>query len=361
MKNYLKSPKKYLIPLVVFTICSYALYLRLAKLAHHILWNDEYYQLNQMLGSFADLIKSLRYEYCSYLSGGLYLVYPFFRIFFYNKWGLSIPSIIATIIGFYLLYLICKQYFKTLLGFIITFGIICLNVNLINHATEIRTYAILPTLALSVFYALGLLVDPKLNLSRKSKYIIGFVLVMAMWFHVYGIIMVLSLLSFHIFSIRKEEYFSKVLIKISRFMSIVFFIAMPFWIYSVFGQHLDIKQFKVDTFYFIPSPLKDFSGFLKGIFGNLVGFKGFYCALIGILFPFLFPYKGRIKQIGFLIFAVFLPISLIFFLDLKNAYWFVQRQFVWVIPLFAFFLGWSWDSFFIFLVEKMKNGLKNKL
>lgn len=354
MKTYLENAKKYLIPSVVFAICSYALYLRLVKLARHILWNDEYYQLNQMLGSFVDLLKSLRYgEYCSYLSGDLYLIYPFFKVFFYNKWGLSIPHAIATIAGFYLLYLICKRYFKSIWGFVITFIILCFNFNLINHATEIRAYAVLPTLALGTFYSLSLLIDSSLTLNRKNKITIGFFLILVIWFHAYGILMVFSLLVSLLLSAREVKYFSNILIKTISFMSIVLCIAMPLWIYSVFGPHLEFKQFNTDTFYFIPDPSKNLPGFLKGIFGNLVGFKKFHFLLIGLVFPFLFSYKERAKQISFLIFAVLLPISLIFLLDLRNKYWFVQRQFVWVMPLFAFFLGWSWDSFLSFLGEKI--------
>jgi len=91
------------------------------KLAQHELWSDELHQLGMMEGSFLDLIKLLPVkEYCSYLSGDYYLIYPFFKIFSYNKWGLAIPHIIATIIGFYILYLICKKYFKSIWGYIVS-------------------------------------------------------------------------------------------------------------------------------------------------------------------------------------------------------------------------------------------------
>lgn len=360
INNYLNGAKKCLIPVTVFFICGYALYLRLAKLSSRVLWNDEYYQLNQMLGSFADLLKSLRYEYCAYLSGDLYLIYPFFKVFFYNKWGLAIPHVIATVAGFYLLYLICKRYLKSVFGFTITFLVLCFNVNLINHATEIRTYAVLPTFALGVFYALSLFIDSGLTLNRKNKVLIGLSLIFAIWFHAYGILMVFSLLAFILFSVRKSKYFSFALMKTVKFVAIISGITMPLWIYCVFGPHLEPKQYNFDTFYFIPSPMRNLPGFLKGIFGNLVGFKMFYILLAGMFFPFIFPLRDRERQISFLAFAVLLPIALLFLSDLKNHYWFVQRQFIWVMPLFAFFLGWSWEGFLSFLGDKINTKLRKQ-
>jgi len=35
---------------------------------------------------------------------------------------------------------------------------------------------------------------------------------------------------------------------------------------------------------------------------------------------------------------------MILFIDLRSEYWFLQRQFVWVMPAFALFLGWAWES-----------------
>ena len=126
--------------LMVVLICVYALYLRLVHLAQHNLWEDEYWQLNSMEGSFGEFLKLLpQREFCSYLSGDYFLIYPFFKLFSYNKWGLAVPHIIATILGFILLYLICKQYYKTFLGYAIAFLIVCFNINLIMHATEIRS------------------------------------------------------------------------------------------------------------------------------------------------------------------------------------------------------------------------------
>ncbi|MDD3296628.1 MAG: hypothetical protein PHU64_04620 [Candidatus Omnitrophica bacterium] len=191
-KKYIKSRNKYLTPIAVSCICLYALYLRFEQLRTHLtLWADEAYQVNLMHGTFIDFLKLLpQKEFCPYLSGDYYLIYPFFKIFSYNKWGLAIPHIIATILGFYILYLICKQYFKTIWGYIITFTIVCFNATLIIHATEIRVYAVLPTLALGAFYLSKKLIDQNINMSIKGKWGIGIFFVLTIWFHAYGILIV---------------------------------------------------------------------------------------------------------------------------------------------------------------------------
>jgi hypothetical protein len=126
-------------------------------------------------------------------------------------------------------------------------------------------------------------------------------------------------------------------------------LAIPLWLYSVFGPHLSYTQFNINPFDFIPNPFQNFSGFLKSIFGNLVGFKKLYFLLLGMLVPVIFSYKDKFKQLFFLILIILLPLGAIFLFDMVQKYWFVQRQFIWVIPLFAFYLGWVWDALFSLL------------
>jgi len=181
---------KYWRGLTVLLICIYAMYLRLMHLAHRTLWMDEYYQLSAMKGTFIQLLKNLpQHAFTSYLNGDYYLIYPFFKIFGFNKWGLAIPHIIATILGPIFLYFICKQFFKTFLGYLITFSIFCFNATLIWHAAEIRTYAVLPTLALMSLYFSQKVTDQNVKMSIKTKCAIGAFFVMMIWFHVYGIVM----------------------------------------------------------------------------------------------------------------------------------------------------------------------------
>lgn len=345
--------KRYFRPFIVTIICGYALHLRLLRLAHHKFWVDEYCQLQMMEGSFTDLLKTIqREEYCSFLSGDYYLIYPFFKIFSYNKWGLAIPHIIFTILGFYILYLVCKLYFKSIWGYLITFMIFCFNSTLIIHATEIRTYAVLPTLALACFYLSEQLTRQNINMNRKKKLAIGAFFVLVIWFHAYGIAMVMLSVTFSLLSRLKDEDFSIILQGMAKLLFIVFCVAMPLWIYSVFGPHYQYRKDNFNPFQYIPNPLINTIGFLKAIFGNLVGYKKLYFLLIGVIFPFLIPYKGRLKQAFFLLWMVFTPIGLIMFNNIISNYWFVQRQFIWVMPFFTFFLGWSWESLILYFKEK---------
>lgn len=348
LKNVVSYIRKNHIILSVSGICVYALYLRLTVLYYHSLWADELYQLSEMKGTFLDLLKELpRAEYCAYLSGDYCLIYPFFKIFAFNKWGLAIPHIIATIAGFYILYLICKRYFKSIWAYLITFGIVCFNATLINHATEIRVYAVLPTLALATFYLFQRLADLnfELNIPRKIGATIFFVLLI--WFHLYGILIFFSCLLFTVLSRHKEKNPENYFKNMASFNFIVLLISMPLWLYSVFGTHLGYRL--ENTFYYIPNPLHNPLGFLKDVLGNLVGFKKLYFLLLCIIVPFVFSYEDRRKQSLFLIFMVIIPIGLTLFSDVVQRYWFLQRQFIWVMPLFAFLLGWMWDSFFVLL------------
>jgi len=363
--KYLNVLCKYRRGLTVLLICVYAMYLRILHLAQHRLWGDEYFQLGPMTGTFIELLKFLpKQEFCAYLSGDYYLIYPFFKIFAFNKWGLAIPHIIATILGFIFLYLICKQYFKTYLGYLITFSIICFNLTLIKHATEIRTYAVLPTLALMSLYFSQKVADQNVKMSVKAKCAIGIFFVMVIWWHAYGILIFFLPFTFAIMNKLMEkqeaESTSIILKDMFKFACIIFCIAMPLWLYSIFGHHFPIKRadgtgyMGGNVFQFIPNPLENIFGFLKGIFGNLMGYKLLYFLLAGMVIAPFVPYKNRIQQALFVMTTVFIPIGLILIMDIRSDYWFLQRQFCWVIPFFAFFIGWVWDSLFDFTLSKLK-------
>ncbi|MFA5149981.1 MAG: hypothetical protein WC937_03035 [Candidatus Omnitrophota bacterium] len=345
---------KYSIPLSVTIICIYALFLRLIVLYRHTLWTDEIYYLGPLKGTFLEFIREIpKAEFCSYLSGDLFIFFPFFKIFAYNKWALATPCIISTVAGFYLLYLICKIYFRSIWAYLITFCIVCFNASLIVHATEIRTYAFLPTLALATFYLLKKLADLNFELSTVKRIWATIFFVLVIWFHVYGVLMFGSCLLFVLIAEYKNKNFRIFLKNAIYFAVIVLCSAMPLWLYSVLGPHLSYTQFNINPFDFIPSPWQNFSGFLKGIFGNLIGFKKLYIFLLGTIVPVFFSYENRFKQLFFLILIILFPIGVIFIFDLLQKYWFIQRQFVWVMPFYAFFLGWCWESLFFIFKERV--------
>ena len=355
LKSGIKHIQKNIIPISVAIICLHGLYLRIMHLYNHTLWADELYSLGMMRGTFSKLLDEiLKIEYCTYLSGDLYLEYPFFKIFSYNKWGLAAPRITITIAGFYILYLICKRYFKSIWAYLVTFGIVCFNATLIEHATEIRIYAILPTLALATFYLFQRIADLdfKLNIPKRICAIIIFVTII--WFYIYGILMFMSCFLFVLLSRYKDNGFKAYFINAISFTGIVLCFAMPFWLYCVFRPHYSYGAMQVQPFIFIPDPMRDIVGFLKCIFCNLIGFKKLYFLFLGAAIPFILSYEDRRKQLLFLFFIIIVPIIAIFFSDLVSNYWFLQRQFIWVMPLFAFFLGWAWDSLFMLSARLLK-------
>jgi len=349
----LKQYKKHLIPVVVSTICLYGLYLRVASRAYGKLWTDELAQLSVMEYPFMIFLKKIaQVETFPYLSGDYYLIYPFFKIFGYNKWGLAIPHLIATILGFYLLYLITKNYFKTIWGYAITFGIICFNRELIGHALEIRTYAVLPTLALGCLYFSLQLVEQNINMQLWKKWAIGTFFVLTVWFHAYGVLIFIAPLGFCLLTKWKDGFFGVIFKDVVKLVAVVLCISLPLWFWSIVKQHGPLEV--VDAFQYIPNPFRDTTGFLKGIFCNLLGYKKLYFLLIGVLLPFIIPYQERFKQISLLIITIFIPIGLIALMSAINSYWFVQRQFIWTIPFFALFLGWSWEAFILYIEKKFR-------
>ncbi len=348
-----KNWKKHTVFLIVIGISTYALFLRLSGLGHRELWSDELFQLSLMKGGILQLIKAIPYsEQSSYLNLDYFLAYPFFKVFSFNKWGVMMPHIIATILGFYLLYLICRRYFKTVWGYIITFGVVCFNATLMFHATEMRPYAVLPTLALGCLYFSEVLVNEN-NLSSIKKFLIGAFFLLTICFHTYGLFMLFFSLVYALLNKPPTRTISSIYRSISKMLIVVFSIGLPFWLFCIFGPlRYQVESHKIDAFYYIPNPLINAIGFLKGVFGNLIGFKKLYFLLIALVFPFVFPVKERSKQISFFVIMVFSPMLSILACDLLVSYYFIQRQFIWVIPYFAIFLGWSCDSFMDYIFKK---------
>ena len=101
------------------------------------------------------------------------------------------------------------------------------------------------------------------------------------------------------------------------------------------------------TFAIIPHPLSEPLKFLYDIFIRyLIGEKGL-AFLLGFLFiAWILPrQKDKTAQILFFCIFILLGLGLVFFSVFLNKYWFLPRQFVWVMPFFAFLLGWTSDSF----------------
>lgn len=363
MKNF--CFKKYNCrPLLVILISQYAIYLRFVRLANRDLWNDEIFQFNNIAGHLKPFWANVPYISGDHTTfpGEYVLTYPFVQWFGLNKWALAVPHIIITILGFYFLYKLCSRYFKTTLGYIVAFTIVCLNVNLIFHSFEFRPYAVLPTLALGAFYFSHLIVTQYAYISRIKKMLIALFFIVGASYHAYGII-IFTLPAIYVMTTigngRLREVVSKGFLK---FFVVVFFIATLLWGWFASNNSFGISSNKVqqsivDPFQFMPNPLVNTAGFLKSVLGNLIGHKGLYFLLAGMVTAFLLPHRQRFHQFIFLLFLIVFPIGLIFLADVMSSYWFVQRQFVWVMPLFAFLVGWCCDSTVLFLQERCKKPL----
>ncbi len=348
-------------PLFAILISLYSIWLRFVRLASRDLWDDEIFQFNNIVGPLKPFWANV-----SYISGdhttfpGEYVLnYPLVQWFGLNKWALAVPHIVITVIGFYFLYRLCSRYFQTTLGHIVAFTLVCFNVNLIFHSFEFRPYAVLPTLALGALYFSDLVVTSYDQFSRIQKIWIALFFILGAGYHAYGIIIVM-LPAIYVIATRREGKFREIVSQdFLKFFAIVFFAVVLLWGWFASNNYFGVSPNKVqqsivDPFQFIPNPMVNAIGFLKGVLGNLIGHKVLYFFLPGMVTAFFLPHRQRSHQFIFFLSLIILPIGLIFLADMMSSYWFVQRQFVWVMPLFAFFLGWCWDATDLFLRERRK-------
>ncbi len=355
---------------IAFSLFLWAMYLRLSLVAKNPPGadGDSVWQIDfvSKMGSFWELLRNLpRADHAGYLAGDFILVYPFFKMFGYNKWGLVLPHLLVTVLGFYFLYLIAKKYYQTVFGYVISFLIVCCNWNLIFHSVEIRAYAVLPTLALMGLYFSLELAEKNVNMTSKQRVCTVLVFVGIIWFHAYGIIIAFCTAIFVFLSKLKDENFKNIFKEYVKIFTTVSIIAMPLWCYSVFGPHFsaskeDFLARKIGTFDYIPNPIIELNRFFRTVFGNLMGFKRIKFLVNGIILALLIPHKERFRQIGFFFILIVFPLQLILLADLSKSYWFIQRQFTWVMPLFAILVAWCWDSVIVLLVDhpKLKKYLK---
>jgi hypothetical protein len=350
IQNILLVIRKYHRPAIVLSLCVTGLYLRYNTLAHRDFAGDELFSLANATGPLPPFWEKLSVGKLISFPGHYLSLWPFGQIFGANKWGLTIPHALAAIFGFYMLYVLCKKTFKTSWAFFITFAIVCFNQPLIFHSLEIRPYGVLSTLALICFYFSEKIVTQGHRLSFVKKLLIGMFFIFTTIYQAYGILIISSCLAFFILDELGSKTVRQVWLNTYSFLLPFAFIALPLFYWYGTGNH-HIKSDNIErgiyTFQYIPNPLLNLPGFLKGIFGNLIGNKKLYILLLGSFIPLFLPHKDRLKQIGFLLILVVLPIELIFISNLWGNYWFLQRQFIWTVPLFAFYLGWCWDSLLI--------------
>ena len=252
-------------------------------------------------------------------------------------------------LGFYFLYLICRQYFKSPWGYLITFLAVDFNENLVFHAFEIRPYGGLVTLALGAFLVTRRVVERKgPSLAEKTGYTLF--LSLTLLFHFYGCLILFFPYLFHLLVTRQDESPGSVLARNIKDYGLGMAVAAAVWGFFVFGYD---KSYLIiyGTFNFIPKGLMPVT---KAIVGNLIGFKPFYFLLAGFLaWPFV-PKRERWAQAMFFLVMVAAPVGAVLLLCVVTNYYFVQRLFIWVMPFFALLLGWQWDALIYHLGERRK-------
>lgn len=359
LTNFIKN-NSCVLTAVFFTVLG--LYLRFKRLAGRELWTDELWQLGQTKGAFKPIWFRLHPTDFTSFPGAYLLNYPFINIFGADKWSMNIPNYFLAVLSFYFLYKICKKYLKTFFGFFVAFLLLCFNGHLIFHSFEFRPYAVLPTLSLGAFYFAGMVFSDYKSLSLLKKIFIGLFFIFVIIYHVFGIMITgLCLLYCVTLEARKRSYPEVIketlpLLLPTGIVGILLF----FWYASGTAWH-DVKSGGWFPFDYYPDASRDFVHFVRQVLCNLRGDKshGQKYMELGIWFSFLLSQKNRFKLIGFFLLMIILPIISILALAIHQKYWFLDRQFIWVMPLYAFFLGWCWDSVALFLREKNYYGLKN--
>jgi len=330
---------------VFFT--SAGLFLRFKKLANRDLWCDEIWQLAQTVGSFKPIWEKVHLIDYTCFSGDYFLTYPFVHFLGDSKWAINIPHYFTTLLGFFIFYLICRKYLKTALSFTIGFLILCFNGNLIFHSFEFRPYAVLPTLSLAAFYFIDMIISKWENLSWLKKSLIGIFVLFVVSFHIFGIMIIGSCFIYSIIIETRKPYYGEVIKKMMPFLLCIGFLAFLLFFWHTSGTMWNSIN-NENTFKYYPDPANDFIHFMRQVFANLMGNKkyGQKFLALGIWIAFLLPHKDRLKQIGFFLVMIVMPILCILMADIYSGYWFLDRQFIWVMPLYAFLLSWCWDSIF---------------
>jgi hypothetical protein len=323
------------------------LYLRAQCLIHRNWSIDEVNQWGNTVGALKPFWQRFDYAELTCFPGDYLLTYPFIHAFGHNRWGDLAPHILATIIGFYFLFLICERYLLSLWGLAMAFLIYSLSNELIFHAFELRPYPLLNLLSLMVFYFTETIVYSKYSVSLSQKILIGLLFFVTLLYHAYGILIIGFCTLFAVINESSSTPLVKIFRRITTFYITVGLISLPLWWWYA-SYNIGQTVTHSPTFQFIPDPKVNPVGFFKNVFGNLIGCKFLDPLLLGPLFAILLPHASQLKYIKFFLILVVMPIALLFFMDVRMHYWFLQRQFIWVSALFGIFVAWGWEAVITF-------------
>lgn len=330
----------------------YGFYLRFMLRLHRPLAGDELVEYQALeAADFTFWRRAAFYGDHTSFPGELILNYPFVQMWGMNKWIISIPHIFINILGFFLLYKLCQRFLQTKFSVILVFIIYSLNFNLVHYSLEFRPYAVLHVFAVISLYLWSVLIDQYEELSLGQKIVFGAVLIFIFIYHAYGLIIVFCPLFYVLSLALLKDQKAWGAFRGKLYLGIVLGVGVILWgwysSYNFFGLKSNTAaQAQVQIFEYIPDPAENPLGFLRGVIGNLLGGKIFYFLLPGIISAFFFTpdFKKLLSLTTFFILLILMPLSAILAADIKNQYWFIQRQFIWVVPFWALFLGRCWDK-----------------
>src|SRR3989338_10388468 len=187
---------------LVSLIIIWAMFVRIDRRMKGELAGDERVQVELMTWPVKAMIQNqlgiIQYP------GDYLLIWPFYQVFGNNKNALAFPHLALTGVGFVLLYFMCRMYFQTLWGYLITFLVTAWNFNLVAHAGEIRPYPVLVTLGIAGFLVTKLLVKNK-NPSGIQRFWVSLFIFATLTFHFYGTFVLFFNYLFHLICSRENE------------------------------------------------------------------------------------------------------------------------------------------------------------
>lgn len=348
---------------LTFILLIVLIYSRVSTRSLNPLWVDEMEEINHL--------RSVRYlisEYLPNIPGALpghyLLALPMNYISPGNKFVLGLPGLFANIAVFFLipyalslLHVVDKKYLSfvslvTRLGFVF-------DPRLTYQAMEVRPYSILPLLWIASVILNSNLFQLKKKSESTINYIMRFLLltvftVVIFTWHFYGFIMVLSIYSFML-SKQKGSLRKKILQTPSIYPIILStIISIPIWRYFTKG----LAQYQHNTFEFLsifsiisftPNIINKFRTDVSILLIILILCLVYIIRKYLIVFFTELVHDRFIKKdlFGIIFYLVFVPVIIIFFLDLMQPYYFLYRQFSWVAIPFYIALGLLMCRFFI--------------
>jgi len=316
-------------------------YWRVRTFALREIWTDEIEQLR-------GVSKSLHWLLFVYLPGipggfpGDYLLtWPFAHLST-NKWILTAPHIPLMLLSFYLLFLICKAEFRTIWGPFVVFALFAMNPNLIFHALEIRPYASLLALVLAMYWVSFRAVQTD-SWPMRRQIAWGIWCWFILLFHAYGLYLLVFLLTYHLIFSRGERPWIPTFKRFFIPTLIAGLLALPLWIYFANPDHISMYQY--DTYLYSGGSARQLLAFVFGNLGDIGRHHAWIIPMVLIFFSLVLPDPKRSKRFGFLLLNVLCPIAFIYLSDKQVHYWFLQRQFIWVMPLWSILAGMSVESF----------------